>query len=283
MNETDSNQQPATYQAVRIGDIADWHLLAGISADSMTAWLKHSDPSHPVVRLLSCKWNVKDENLLDRIESAVYDNPQILDDFSADIVVVTPRTLLVPSELVADDDDEAARLYNRVYSAADPDVMISGAGEAMALFSLTPGLKGFLQRTFPGARVHSHLGLMAERLRDRSSDMTRLYLDIRHDNGDENRNEGEADFVAFHRRDVIMAATHRWSHPDDIKYHLFNIMRVFGLDPATTQVSVSGSAAFKSALVHDLRQDIAYVVMTMMPNMAVKAGMPLHLSLLLRK
>lgn len=283
MNENDSNQQPATYQAVRIGDIADWHLLACISADAMTAWLKHSDPSQPVVPLLSCRWNVKDENLLDRIESAVYDNPQILDDFSADIVVVTPHTLLVPSESVDDDDEEAVRLFNRVYCADESDIMMSGAGEATAIFSLTPGLKGFLQRTFPGARIHSHLGLMAERLRDRSYDVPRLYIDIRPDGGDENRNEGEADFVAFDCRNLVMAASHRWSHPDDIKYHLFNIMQVFGLDPAKIQVSISGSVVFKNALVQELRQDIAYVVMTLMPGMAVKAGMPLPLSLLLRK
>ncbi len=284
MNETNNNQQPATYRAVRIGDIADWRLIAGISGYGVFAWLKHSDQGQPLVPVIDCRWNYRDENLLGHIENAVYDNPQVLDDFSADIVVMTPRTLLVPSQVVADDDDEANRLYNQVYSASAGDLMQENIGEATALYSLTSGLNGFLQRTFSGARVHSHLAVMADRLRDRSADMPRLYVDIRTFGGeDDDLKCGEADFVAFDRQTLLMAATHRWNHPDDIRYHLFNIMQVFGLDPVKTQVSVSGPAALKAPLVQQLRHDLAYVVMTMMPNIAAKAHMPLPMSLLLRK
>lgn len=285
MNETNSNLQAATYQAVRIGDIADWRLLASISSYGIGAWLRHADPVQPLVTALSCNWkDGKDENLLDCIENAVYDHPQVLDDFSADIVVIAPRTVVVPTMLVADDEEKALSLYNKVYPAEGADLMAEGVGDATMLYSLTPGLYAFLQRTFPGARLHSHLAVLASRLCERSSDMPRLYIDIRCAGGEDSGiKKGEVDFVAFDRQTLLMCVTHQWHHPEDITYHLFNIMHVFGLDPAKTQVSLSGPAALKTTLVQQLRRDIAYVVMTMVPGIGAKANMPLAVSLLLRK
>lgn len=284
MNDTKSSQQPGMYRAVRIGDVADWRLLAYVSSHGIGAWLRNSDPVHPLVPMLERKWSAKEENLLSNIENAVYDHPQVLDDFSSDIVVSSPRTIIVPTKLVADDDDEALRLYNQIYSAEESDLMTDTAGEATMLFSLTPGLHGFLQRTFPGARIHSHLALLADRLRDRSSDMPRLYVDIRcpHD-GEEQADAGEVDFVAFDRQNLLMAVTHRWNHPNDIRYHIFNIMQVFGLDTSITQVSVSGPARIKTPLVQELRRDVAYVVMTAVPNTGANIDVPLPVALLLRR
>lgn len=285
MNETNSNPQSGACNAVRIGDIADWRLLAYISSYGIGAWLKHTDPVQPLVPVFHSNWiGGKEESLLESVENAVFDHPQVLDDFSADMVIAAPRTAIVPTELVADDDEEALRLYNRVYSAESADLMADSAGVATMLFSLVPGLHGFLQRTFPGARLHSHLAVLASRLCERSSDMPRLYIDIRPaGGGDSDINKGEVDFVAFDCRKLLVGVTHSWYHLDDISYHLFNIMQVFGLDPGKTQVSLSGPSVLKTALVQQLRRDIAYVVMTMVPNIGAKAVLPLPVSLLLRK
>lgn len=263
-----------TYQAVRIGDIADWRLICHISAGGMGAYLKHSNPAHDIVTLFDEKWDEDPDSLLRQIENCVYDHPQVLDDFSADVVVTAPKSVWVPTELVGDDEDEASGLYTRIYPAEDSDVMSEAVGDATCLYSLTRGLNAFLQRTFPGARVHSHLAVMAARFRSRSADMPRIYVDIR---------ETEADFIAFDRSAFIMAATHRWQSPADIQYHLFNIMSVFGFDPAETQVSLSGPREVKSPLAAELRDTIDYVMLTMMPGIGAKAGMPLPAALMLRE
>ncbi|MDE6007441.1 MAG: DUF3822 family protein [Muribaculaceae bacterium] len=263
----------STYQAVRIGDIAEWKLICVISESGMSAYLKHSNPTQDVISLFDESWDVNEETLLERIENVVYDHPQVLDDFSADIAVVAPKSIWVPTELVHDREEDIPELYNNVYSAADEDVMADEDVEATCLFSLVPGLRSFLQRTFPGARIHSHLAVMTSRFRDRSSDMPRVYIDIRHN---------WADFVAFDRRNLLMAASHPWKEPSDIEYSLFNILNVYGLDPEVVQVSLSGPRDVKNPLMHDLRKYVTYVMLTMMPGIGVKAGMPLIGALLMR-
>ncbi len=264
-----------TYQAVRIGDIADWRLICSISQTGMGAWLKHSNPTQELVTLFDERWGaeVDSGSLLSRIENAVYDHPQVLDDFSADIAVIAPKSIWVPARVAEDDDEEAARLYNQVYPAEEEDVMSAREEDALCLFTLVKGLNAFLHRTFPGARIHPHLGVLARRFRERNSDMPRIYVDIR---------DGEADFIAFDRKELLLAATHRWHDPADIRYHLFNIIGVCGLNPKDMQVSLSGQRAIKTELLGELRKSVSYVMLTMVPAPGMKAEMPLSASLLLR-
>ena len=164
-----------TYQAVRIGDIADWRLICVISARGMGAWLKHANPTQEIVTLFDEKWTCHSDTLLERIENTVYDHPQVLDDFSADIAIVAPKSIWVPTAMVADDEEEAARLYNQIYTAEECDIMSEAVEDATSLFTLVPGLNAFLQRTFPGARLHSHLAVMARRFRERRTPYLHRY------------------------------------------------------------------------------------------------------------
>lgn len=248
-----------TYQAVRIGDIADWRLIAELSATGMSAYLKHTDPTQEIVTLFEENWE-KGDNLLEKIENAVYDHPQVLDDFSADIAIVAPKSIWVPTKLLDDDEEEkAAFYYNQVYRAEEHDIMTDAVGDATCLYSLVPGLNAFLQRTFPGSRLHSHLALMTARFRERTADMPRIYAEIR---------KGEVDIIAFERKNLLMAATHRWDDPADIQYHIFNVINVYGLDPGDLQLSLSGNRDVKNLLLPELRKTISFVMMTMLPSLS---------------
>lgn len=265
---------PKTYQAARIGDTADWRLICVISEKGMSAFLKHTNPTEDIVTLFTDKWLAGNEGLLENIENSVYDHPQVLDDFTADIILVAPKSLWIPTALITEDEDEACRFYTQIYKAEYEDIMTETVDEATCVFSLVPGLTSFLQRTFPGARVHSHLSIMARRFRERSADMPRVYIDI-HDN--------MVDFISFDRRKLLMATTHFWRELTDIQYHLFNIMSVYGLDPKEAQVSISGPREIKTELMRELRKNIEFVMFTMMPGIGAKAGMPLPAALMIRQ
>ena len=269
MNESESS----TYQAVRIGDTAEWRLIVMISERGMAAWLKHQNPTTELVTLFDERWTPDSDSLLSKIEAAVYDHPQVLDDFSANIAIVAPKALWVPTELAEADEDDGVGYYTRIYPAQEADVMTDEAGEATCMYTLTSGLNAFLKRTFPGAQVENHLSIMRRRFRERGDEMPRVYVDIR---------EGEADYVVFDNTRFIMAATHPWHSPTDIEYHLFNIMDVYGLEPSKTQVSLSGLRDLKTDLMTELRKSLKYVMLTMLPSIGQKAGMPLAASLLLR-
>lgn len=268
------NESASTYTAVRIGDTSDWRLIAVISETGMGAWLKNLvNPAEEVVELFTTRWERNPDMLLSNIENAVYDHPQVLDDFTADIAVVAPRSVWVPPFYADADEAETAEVYNAMYQCGEEEVMQEESAGALCLFTLVPGLKAFLQRTFPGARVHSHMAVMAHRFRERGADMPCVFIDIRDD---------EADFVAFDNRRLLFSASHTWREATDIEYHLYNLVSVLGLEPSGVQVSLSGLREVKNSLTAPLRENFPYVMLTMLPSISTKAGMPLAAMLLTR-
>ncbi|MCM1369949.1 MAG: DUF3822 family protein [Candidatus Amulumruptor caecigallinarius] len=261
------------YQAVRIGDVADWKLIVEISATGMSAYLKNINPAEDVLTLFEEKWKNDPEALLTHIEGMVYDHPQVLDDFSTEIAIVTPQALLFPAEMVDDDEDEAIEIYGRIYCSEPEDVMMCDIPGAVCLFTLVPGLRAFLQRTFPGAAVKLHLAVLAARFAGRTADTPRIYLDIR---------DKEADFIVYDIKRLLSASTHKWETIADIEYHLFNLIDVYGLNPADLQVSVSGLKEQKAEIVRELRKYISYVMLTMIPGIGVKSGMSLCAAMMMR-
>ena len=266
--------ETAIRRVVPAGDPADWRLICVMSADGIYACLKNmEDPSEEILTILDERWDDGQADLLQKIESTVYDNPQLLDDFSADIAIVTSSLLWVPPGETEGEDDGGTAIFRSVYSCANEDVMIDELEGVDCLYMLAPGLQSFLRRTFPGARCSSHLSITASRFRERAADMPRVYIDIR------NR---YVDFVAFDGERLLTGVTHRWTGIADIKYHLMNLMEIHGLDPAATQVSLSGMREVKTPLVKELRKDMAYVMLTLLPSIA-GTDMPLAVALLLRK
>ena len=263
-----------SYKGYRIDDTAEWRLVIYLSAQGMSAYLKNiENPLEQIVTLFEEKWQEDESALLRRIETAVYDHPQLLDDFSTEIVICTSRPLWIPDEF-AGDYEEQARLYNIVYKAEEEDIFSESFNGMTCLFTLAPGLQSFLRRTISGARISSHLGVLARRFTGRGGEMPRIYVDIR---------EGMADFVALDDRKMLLAATHAWRSPDDIAYHVFNLMDIYGLDPANTQVSFSGLREVKQQLVKQLREQISFVMLTMMPSAVQKSDMPITAAIALAK
>ncbi|MDE7402298.1 MAG: DUF3822 family protein [Muribaculaceae bacterium] len=263
-----------TYQSVRIGDVADWRLIICVSATGACAYLRHDNPTEPLVTIFEQSWKVSESEILSKIESAIYDHPQVLDDFTADVIVVAPDTLWVPSDSIADDEEQGEDWYSMVFGGKEEDVMVAEAGKEASLFALVPGLKAFLQRTFPGARIHSHLEVLVSRLRSRSPEEARIFVDIR---------KGECDLVAFDRKELLSASTHSWREIADIRYHIHNLINVYGLNPESIQVSLSGLREVKTELLPLLREKIGYVMLTMTPTVAQQMGLSLPVALMLRQ
>lgn len=267
-------KEASTYQAVSIGDIAEWRLICQISDSGMDAFLKNSNPEANIVTLFREEWIPDETTLLNRIESAVYDHPQVLDDFSADIVICAQKTLLMPKAEIDDDEETAENLFRRIYNVRDNELMLSGAQEgAVAAFVLVPGLKSFLQRTFPGSNVHSHLGLMASRLNPGPTGGISIILNISGDN---------ADIVVFNGTTVLVAVSRKWKAEEDLVYHLLNILDIYGLDPKETAMSVNGNPEVKNPLMALMRPMVGMITTMNLPAAAKDANMPVPAALLVR-
>lgn len=255
-----------TYRGVRIDDTAEWRLAIYISETGMSAYLKNiENPLEPVAILFEEQWKRDETTLLRNIETAVYDHPQLLDDFSTEIVVCSPRAMWIPEDM-ATDYEEQSDLYNKVYKSEEADIMCDSLNGMCCLYTLAPGLPAFLRRTLSGARVSCHQSMLVNRFMGRSCDMPRIYADIRN---------GEVDFVVLDDRRMLLSSTQRWHDKMDIAYHIFNLMDVYGLDPKNTQISLSGIREIKQELVKTLREHVSYVMMTMMPSAVSKIEMPI--------
>lgn len=219
-------------------DNGQWHLAVDISAHGFGAWLV---PDAAIGRsakvIVEETWEPLAEGLLHRIEDAVYDNPTVLDDFSADIILESDRQLWLPADLYPADED-CADIYTKVYGGEHYDVIVNQTAGQKVAFTLTPGLKAFMQRSFPGARVWSQLTLLKEAA-VRADEEFKCVIDIRN---------ASFDIVLLHRSDLLCAASHPWKSENDIAYTLASILNTYDAPPAETDVVFSGMRDVRQSL-----------------------------------
>lgn len=219
-------------------DTGQWHLAVDISRHGFGAWLLPDESLGASPRVITrTSWHPSDEGLLKRIEDTVYDNPMVLDDYSADIIVESDRQLWLPASLYPTDDD-CADAYSSIYGGDILDVMVNDLSTEKCAFMLTPGLKSFMQRSFPGARIWSQQALLKE-ASVQPHESFKCLLDVR---------QSTFDLILFRRGELLSASTHLWKTDTDIAYMLLNILQTYDAPTPETELVFSG--------VRDVRQSL---------------------------
>lgn len=227
-----------------LGNLADtgqWRLFMEISEDSMSAWLKSVDFQPPqCIAILNEKWD-GEFNLLDKIESAVYDNPRLLEDFATHIVVTTPYSLWIPGEF-AEEEEFDEKFFTSVYPAKEEDIMRDVDGEEICAYTLVPGLNSFLQRTLPGSKISSHLSVLKSFFPKLSPGVVsgdgylpsknRIYVNLR---------KQWADIFLFENDLFLSGSTHKWETVSDVAYFICLIASVYKIDTKSTELFIFGN------------------------------------------
>lgn len=252
--------------AAELADPALWRLTVYIGAGKLRAYLRNTaDPTLPMKTLAAADWNCKPQEILQRIESAVYDNPSMLEDYSADIVIESDRTLWAPTEMVPD-EDAVAENYNVVFpEAAEDDIFADFEGEAVCLYHLCSGLGAFIRRTFPGSRVTSQMTQLYRRFRRRPTEKTALYADLR---------DELADILILDRGRLLQSSTHPARNMAEAQYHLLNCLCVSGVNLKETEIFLSGTRDLRAELIKELREELPLVRNTMLPRIDSPKEMP---------
>lgn len=225
-----SAQIPQTGMRSDFLDTGQWHLAVDISKHSFGAWLLPDESVGAAPRVITnVSWQPSEEGLLAKIEDTVYDNPTVLDDYSADIIVECDRQLWLPASLYPTDED-CADAYTTVYGGDILDVMVNDLGEYKCAFMLIPGLKSFMQRSFPGARIWSQQTLLKEASRQ-PHEAFKCLLDIRQDS---------IDIILLCRGELLSASTHLWKTETDICYVILNILQTYEAASTETEIVFSG-------------------------------------------
>lgn len=217
--------------AADFADTGQWRLIIKIFKDGMTAHLENTiRPEIEPQLMFSGNWNPAEEKLRENIENAVYDHPRLLDDFATKIIIYDPNTLFIPTELVEEEEGAEEKYHTTVFPCEASDVMIDTDKDLTATYSMAPGVKSFLYRTFPGCRIHSNLMDKVKRFRNEGEGL-RLYVTVR---------DVEFDLVLLDGESLISASTHKWKELTDVVYHGFNLLNVYELDPMKTQFFIFG-------------------------------------------
>lgn len=205
--------------AADFADTGQWRLLLEIGVTGLRAFLENT--VHPEIEaqpLCEAKWDLNKDKLRENIEEAVYGNPRLLDDFATRIILYDPRTLFIPTVIAEESAGAEEEIYKKVYTADDADIMTDRDKDITAAWCLAPGIKSFLMRTFPGARITCNLMDLVRNLR-KANEGVSIYAKAR---------EGEVDLVMLDGSDLISASTHEWNHTDDIAYQVVNLLEVYG-------------------------------------------------------
>lgn len=274
------NGEQFTVDPLVFSDTGQWRLILEISASGMAAVLKNTeDEKQPPVVLLNKNWDEERGSLLMDIETAVYDNPRLLEDFATRIILTTPQALWVPSELVIDDEIDE-KYFTTVYPAKSEDINADYSQNEICLYTLTQGLNSFLQRTLPGCRVSSHLSILKsefEKLEaikaNSSSDnspLGRIYLNIR---------PSEFDIYIFGGGRFLIGATHQLENLSEIAYKALLSAEVAGLRPADCEVVITGHHSDRDDLQELLLKIFPSISYPESPELTRKYGLSLALAL----
>lgn len=260
-----SEQKSHKYSAVELADTGRWHLVVLISATGVAAWLKYLGDSSSPIELFNVKFDTGG-NPLAMLEDAVFDNPRVLDDFSADIIVDTSRSAWLPTS-IAELPGENRRLFEALWPEAIQDILVDSAGEETCLFTLMSGLRNFLSRTFPGTKVRSHLSALRSVLFPDKSSCPLALVDLRPD--------GICDMIAVGNEGLLFAVSRPYDTYLETASFLTNALLLSGGDPEATITTVIPSTPDAFSLAQILTSRCARVEISDIAASCGAPGLPL--------
>lgn len=257
-----SDYTPPKYSAAELADTGRWHLTVRIGRASAEAWLKYiADDSAPT-RLFGVSCDPG--HLVEQLECALYDNPRVLDDFSADIILDTDMNLWLPGGYAADREGQHAQ-FGRVWPGMEAECVADTTSAEVCVFALAPGLGGLLRRMFPGARTVSALSVVRASTAPEHTGLTQVTVDLSAAEG--------VNVAAVGSDGLLFAVTLPLQDPAKLAAWLGESIALCGA--SSPDVAVTVSAPEDSAEAHRLSERLASLGLeTAVRDLSAEAGAP---------
>lgn len=256
-------------------DTGQWKLIVSIRPDGLSALLKNTlnAETKPVVAVDKI-WEPDSSSLLGNIESAIFDNPGLLDDFATQIVITTPQNLWIPIENTEDEEFDP-KYFTEFFNVAEEDISAEFCDDEVALFSLVPGLNSFLQRTLPGCKVSSSISVLKNIFQKKAIGDS-IFVSI----PDSGNSEGFADIFAFGNGRFLSGSSQPFKDISDIAYRVLLLCRSYRLKPENVNVTVFSSPDDGHSLAGFLEPFVSAISFNPLPELSVNYGVPLAPALL---
>ena len=196
------------------------------------------------------------------LETAVYDTPLLLEDYSRTTIALHSQHFVVmPAELMP----KADLVFKATFSSLDGELMtckVKNTDAAIAC-DLPNGVTAFLKRTFGNPELLHHLApLIAYCAEAYADDNGCLHINI---------NKEVAHIVATLGGKLQLANTYPYRSLDDVIYFALAAFKECHFDSRADKIILSGDNELRSQLAEQLRQRVAYVMPELFPASALTA------------
>lgn len=208
------------------------------------------------------------------LEEAVYAAPWLLGEYGAvEVVADTERFFFAP-KVYASGDGDARVLARKLWGdGADGDALtlVPAAGSAVMVAAFDGRLAGFVNRTFPGARLTHRLARLVAYFSGLSAPVNRQKLYAVHDPASD-----RLDVVVMGNSDLVTANSYRCTAPADALYYLLAVAKDCGFDVLDDELVVAAPPADSEGFITLLRRHFNSVMPLL--RTADRTGEPLELS-----
>lgn len=243
-----------------------WELAARIRRDCIK-YAVHSRMEDNSLSFGTIHFDKSQDNRLDELEAAVYDNSFFLTPFGRRTFLVdSDRFALIPDEFSANNPEECRRYYDFLYPNDDRHVQIDEIQEAglSIVYGIDPALDSFLRRTFDNpTTAHSLTPLLR-------------FFKTRHVRSDSNVmfahfSENSVGITAFRNLKPAFANIFNFDNADDAFYYVMAAWQQNGMRP-TDSLRIVGDKDLKSELLPRLREHLKNVAQLIFPAELLRMG-----------
>ena len=207
-----------------------------------------------------------DSDFKTRLETAIYDNEPLLDDYAHTRVIIrATHFLLLPPN--ACDDATAEQLITGSLAEPVGDPVLADAyldNEPRVAMMLPSGVFGFLKRTFNNCLIHSHISPLINAANAAAGSVNSgLWLFL-----DQNR----MDAAVMRGGSLICANSFAFSYIDDAAYFALKLFETAHLSQQHDDIQLFGSHPLMPQLLEKLRRYVASVMPQLPAAQALKLG-----------
>lgn len=205
------------------------------------------------------------DDSLQSLEDAVYDTPELLNEYKrVRVIVHSQHFVLLPIETA---DEDCAVLVRSAFPADDGDVAVNAlplSGVKIA-YLMPKGIKAFLDRTLNYPQLFHHLYPLCEHFKslNDSDDMSRIFLNL---------NAESMDMAIYRKGTFLCANSYQFTNANDAAFFALNAWRSNGLDQLSDELQLMGDGTMRAAMTPMLREFVKYVMPAVYPAAAMQLG-----------
>ncbi|MBQ9555434.1 MAG: DUF3822 family protein [Muribaculaceae bacterium] len=205
------------------------------------------------------------DDTLQSLEDAVYDTPELLNEYKrVRVVIHSPHFVLLPADTA---DDDCMALVREAFPDDDGDMAVCELPlNGVKIAYLMPrGMQAFLGRTFNYPVTVHHLMPLCEHFKElnRGDDISRMFLHL---------SSAHMDVAVYRDGALQMVNTYPFTNAQDAAYFALNAWRTHDLDQLTDELQLTGDGDTRAIMTPVLREYVKYVMPAVYPAAAMRLG-----------